>query len=169
MVKRLIRLFSSIAAAVSFVLFISTAGFWIVSLHRNDMLSIVVQDTTYLLVQSHGEMLCSNSIDHEDSDPSQSRPAPSVRHMELPKSYDLNSIVWLFIIGDRQSTGAGSHGFGYIKQTDAIPGEQPGWAIIWPHWSLLLLTSLLPLSWLRRWRKQHRRAAPGFPVQTASS
>jgi hypothetical protein len=162
MIKRLVRLFSKIMATASLVLFLSFAGCWIVSLFRSDMLSFSVHsETTYLLAQSHGEFLFSNSINREGLDPSSPGPASHFSHMALPKSYELGVIVWLFVIGDRQSDGAGAHGFGYLKQTDAISGEQPGWAIFWPHWFMLLLTCFLPLSWLRRWWNQRRRFKRG--------
>jgi hypothetical protein len=158
MIKRLVRIFSRIATTISFVLFLAFAGCWIASLFRNDILLFSVHsETTYLLAQSHGELLLSNTINHGDPDASETGPASHVRHMELPKNYGLATIVWLFVIGDRLSDGAGSHGFGYMKQTDAMPDEQPGWAIFWPHWSMLLLTCFFPLLWLfRRWKQRTR-------------
>ena len=162
--KRIVRLFSNIAATASLVLFVAFAGCLIASLFRNDILLFSVHsETTYLLGQSQGELVFSNTFNREDPNASDSGPAShfNFNHMALPKNCNLAGIVWLFVIGDRLSDGAGSHGFGYMKQTDALPGEQPTWAIFWPHWSMLLLMSFLPLLWLHRWWKQRRRFKRG--------
>jgi hypothetical protein len=160
--KRIVRLFSNIATIASLILFALFAGCWIASQLRNDILLFSVDSgATYLLGQSHGELLFSNTLNHGDPDAADSGPPSHFNHMQLAKNCDLAGIVWLFVIGDRLSDDVGSHGFGYIKQTDAIPGEQPGWAIFWPHWSTLLLTIFLPLLWLRQSWKQRRRFKRG--------
>jgi hypothetical protein len=164
---RFARLITSFVATVSFLFLLICAAAWAVSLFRTDALLIHAgENTTYLLAQSKGEFLVAKPMSLDSADSSAPGPTGIFSHTEMPKNCDITGVIWLLVSGDRESSGAGSHGFGYMKQTDAIPGEQASWAVVWPHWAMLLLSSFLPVTWSLRWLNRRRRAMHGFRVET---
>ncbi len=157
---RLGRWTSNLFVGTSLLLFAAAAGGWVASLSRTDVFSVSIGlDHDLLLAESGGELLAGTC--YQSSERLMHGPDPSVHFSHMAASanvWGLGQVVWLFMIGDRQSSGWGSAGFGYMAQTDADWAERPGRAFFWPHWSVLLVTSVLPGGWLiRRWLGRKRR------------
>jgi hypothetical protein len=85
---------------------------------------------------------------------------PPFQHITLPPQGGMGLMLWYFIFGDRVSTGSGFAGFYYLRLA-ANPGEQMTWAFIWPHWFLMVATTIIPLVRPFERLKKHRRIARG--------
>jgi hypothetical protein len=147
-------------AAISLLIFLGGGTGWILSYFRTDLFCYPVlgdprlAKLPYPLIffKSRGEMLIGSGYASDDVT------APQSVHSTNPV-LSLGQVIWLFIIGDRMSTGGAFAGFGYLRQTDAMQGEHAGIAIVLPYWAVAFASSALPAVWLlARLRKQRRTA-----------
>jgi hypothetical protein len=166
--KRIRRSVLNAASLISFVILMGACTGWIVSYFRCDVVTYLVEGDRpvrrsfpLILSQERGEIVIGGGCASGSS-----AYGPGVRRIDHgvfpPDGSGLGKVIWLFIIGDRMSNTAGFISFGYLWQTDAMLGEHAGWALFFPHWSIVVVGSILPAVWLLNcFRKRNRRGA-GF-------
>src|ERR1039458_6083331 len=146
---------SALLALISLLLLIAFGAGWIFSHIRTDVFYYSIDsESSWVLAQSDGGIMLGIGT------------TPGVKpstldHNAFPDGPSgIGGIVWASIIGDRPSTIQGFAGFGYVK-LQAMPLERVTWAIIWPYWSMILITLIVPTAWLIGWRKKRKRREQG--------
>jgi len=129
------------------------AGCWLLSRNRTDGFNFPCPfDDHVVVAQSEGQLLIGTGF----------QPSHSFEHVVMPANQGgLGLMMWWFIFGDRESAGWSHAGFGFAALSDGIPGEKRTWAFFWPHWSMVAITSIIPVICLGKWLRKRSRWREG--------
>jgi hypothetical protein len=130
-------------ASFSLILFLLTAIALVLSFYRTDVLG-AERESSPLFAQSRGSILIGiGSLLDGNS---------SMHHIaEYFKGQNIWNIAWGYIYGDELDDVWGTAGF-YFARTQPNAAIQD-WCIIFPHWVILLLTSIAPSIFIFRRRR----------------
>jgi hypothetical protein len=136
----------NVMAAISLVLCVATISAWVLSTQRADVIGAEA-DHSFIAAQSQGSILFGTGCLLDDN---------TSLHHRIEARLPIWNFAWGYVYGDMGDFIWLHGGFGFAREYYETINAQ-NWCLVFPHWSMVILTAILPsILVYRLWRGKHK-------------